>query len=72
MQQIILDAEAGQVSAEPARRRIAAAVRVHVAVGIWDPDEPPLAAIAQAGQARDWPAEAPDLSCDADLRERAG
>lgn len=53
MQQVILDAEAGQVSAELARRGIAAAVRVHVVVEIWDPDKPPMAAIAQAGKALD-------------------
>lgn len=72
MQQIVLDAEAGQVSAELARRGIAAAVRVHVVVEICDPDEPPMAAIAQAGKALDWLAEEPDLYSDADLRERAG
>ena len=72
MQQIILDAEAGQVSAELARRGIAAAGRAHVVVEIWDPDEPPMAAIAQAGKALDWLAAEPDLYSDADLRERAG
>lgn len=72
MQQIILDAEAGQVSAELARRGIAPAGRVHVVVEIGDPDEPPMAAIAQAGKALVWLAEEPDLYSDADLRERAG
>lgn len=72
MQQIILDAEAGQVSAELARRGIAAAVRVHVVVEVRDPDEPPMAAIAQTGKALDWLAEEPDLYSDADLHERAG
>jgi hypothetical protein len=70
MQQIILDAEAGQVSAELARRGIAAAARVHVVVELRDRDEPSMAAIAQAGKALEWLDAEPDLYSDADLRER--
>lgn len=70
MHQIILDAEAGQVSAELARRGIASTARVHVLVEILDPAALPMAAIAQAGQGLDWLAEEPDLYSDADLLER--
>jgi hypothetical protein len=72
MQQIILDAEAGQISAELARRGIAANVRVHVLVEVTDSGEPPMAAIAQAGHGFDWLAGEPELYSDADLVERAG
>lgn len=71
MQQIILDAEAGQVSAELTRRGVAADTRVHVLVEVLDPAEPPMAAIAQAGHGFDWLADEPDLYSDADLVERA-
>ncbi|WP_237482825.1 hypothetical protein [Lichenibacterium dinghuense] len=69
MQRIMLDAEAGQVSAELAHRGIAAATRVHVLVDIM-PDEPepiPLAAMNQGGGAFDWLGDEPDLYSDADL-----
>jgi hypothetical protein len=72
MQQIILDAEAGQISAELARRGIAPDARVHVVVEIADDGEPPMAAIAEAGKGFDWLAAEPDLYSDADLMERAG
>ena len=72
MRQIILDAEAGQVSAELTRRGIDARARVHVAVDVLDPVEPPMAAIAAAGKGFDWLAEEPDLYSDTDLEERAG
>ena len=49
MERIILDAEAGQVSAELARRGIAADTRVHVLVEVRDAEEFSAAAIAQAG-----------------------
>ena len=69
IQMIILDAEAGQLSAELARRGIAAGARVHVLVEVVDsaPDALPMAAIAQAGGAFDWLADEPDLYTDADL-----
>ena len=76
MHRITLDAEAGQVSAELARRGIAADARVHVLVEVVDgqqPDTLPMAAIAQAGGAFDWLADEPDLYTDADLvQPRAG
>ena len=72
MQQIVLDAEAGDVSAELARRGIAAHARVHVQVDVLDPGEPPMAAIAEAGKGFDWLADEPDLYSDADLVEHAG
>lgn len=69
MQKITLDAEAGQVSAELARRGIAANARVHVLVEVVDerPGALPMAAIAQVGGAFDWLADEPDLYTDADL-----
>lgn len=75
MQKITLDAEAGQVSAELARRGAAAHARVHVLVEVVgeDADALPMAAIAQAGGAFDWLAGEPDLYTDADLvSPRAG
>lgn len=74
MSRIALDAEAGQISAELARRGIAAGTRVHVVVELVDaPPEGalPMAAIAQAGGAFDWLADEPDLYGDADLAEPA-
>jgi hypothetical protein len=69
VQQIILDAEAGQISAELTRRGIAADARVHVTVEVRDDANPPMAAIAQAGKAFDWLDDEPDLYSDADLVE---
>lgn len=68
MQKIILDAEAGQVSAELARRGTAANTRVHVLVEVVgeQPDAPSMAAIAQAGGAFDWLADESDLYTDAE------
>jgi hypothetical protein len=71
MRQIVLDAEAGQVSAELGRRGIAAHARVLVRVDVLESAEPPMAAIAEAGKAFDWLAEEPELYSDADLTERA-
>ena len=72
MERIILDAEAGQVSAELARRGIAADTRVHVLVEVRDAEEFSTAAIAQAGGAFAGLADEPELYSDADLVERAG
>jgi hypothetical protein len=71
MQQIVLDAEAGQISAELVRRGVAAGTRVHVLVEVIDA-ELPMAAIAQAGKGLDWLADEPELYSDSDLVERAG
>ena len=71
MRQIVLDAEAGQVSAELSRRGIATHARVHVRVEVLESPEPPMAAIAEAGKGFDWLTEEPDLYSDADLVERA-
>ena len=67
MQQIVLDAEAGQISAELHRRGVAADARVHVVVDLFDPTDLPMAALAQAGKAFDWLADEPELYSDADL-----
>ena len=71
MRTIALDAEAGQVSAELARRGIPPATRVHVLGEVPDHEAWPMAALAQAGGALDWLAGEPDLYTAADLRERA-
>jgi hypothetical protein len=67
MQTIILDAEAGQLSAELARHGIGAATRVHIVAEVEPAGEYPSAAIAQAGGAFDWLADEPDDYTDADL-----
>ncbi len=72
MQQIVLDTDAGELSAELARRGIAAGARVHVVVDVLEAAGLPMAAIAQAGHGHDWLADEPDLYADADLVERAG
>lgn len=72
MQTITLDAEAGQVSIELARRGIGVRTRVHVIVEVEaEQDGLPLAAIAQQGGAFNWLDEEPDLYTDADLVQRA-
>ena len=71
MRTIALDAEAGQISAELARRGIPAATRMHILVEVPDHEAWPMAALAQAGGALDWLAGEPDLYTAADLRERA-
>jgi len=72
MSQIVLDAEAGQVSVELARRGIPAHARVHVLVELTPGDELPMTAIAQAGKGLDWLTEEPELYSDADLVDPAG
>ena len=73
MGRITLDAEAGKVSTELARRGIAAATRVHVVVEIvGEPDgPPPMAAVAEAGGGFGWLADEPDIYGDDDLVEPA-
>ena len=53
MERIILDAEAGQVSAELVRRGIAADARVHVLVEVQGAEELSPAAVAHAKRAFD-------------------
>jgi dihydroxyacetone kinase len=72
VERTIVEAEAGQVSAELVRRGIAADAWVHVLVEVRDAEELSTAAIAQAGGAFDWLAGEPELYSDADLEERAG
>lgn len=71
MSQIVLDAEAGQISAELARRGIPPHARVHVLVEVSPGGELPMTAIAQAGKGLDWLAGEPDLYSDADLIDPA-
>ena len=70
MQRMMLDIEAGQVSAELAHRGIPARTRVHVLVEVPDEAELPMTAVAQAGGAFEFLAEEPDLYTDADAIER--
>lgn len=65
----MLDADAGQVSAELAQRGIAAATRLHVLVDVMadEPETIPLAALNPGGGAFDWLGDEPDLCSDADL-----
>jgi hypothetical protein len=72
MKQIILDAEAGQISAELSRRGVSLNARVRAVVQVVDDLDLPMAAIAQAGKGFDWLADEPDLYSDADLVERTG
>ena len=73
MLRVTLDAEAGRVSEELARRGIAAGTRVRVLAEVVEDDErPPVAALAQAGGAFAFLAEEPDLYTDADAVERNG
>lgn len=59
---IMLDAEAGPVSAEPARRGIAADARLHVVAELAT-----QARMAPHPRAFDWLADEPELYTDADL-----
>ena len=62
VQKITLDAKAGEVSAEPVCRGVAADARVHAPVEVVaDADLPPMAAVAGAGGGFDWLAQEPDL-----------
>ena len=64
-----LGAKAGEVSAEPVRRGVAADARVRALVeAVADADPPPMAAVAEAGGAFDWLADEPDLYTHADLQ----
>lgn len=67
MQQIVLDAQAGDIPAELARRGISASTRVHVVVELADTESLPMARIAQDGKALDWLEDEPDLYTDNDL-----
>ena len=73
MLRVTLDAEAGRVSEELARRGIAASTRVRVLAEVVEDDERlPMGALAQAGGAFAFLAEEPDLYTDADAVERNG
>jgi hypothetical protein len=71
MSQIVLEAQAGQVSGQLARRGIPSHTRVHVLVEMTSGGELSMAAIAHAGKGLDWLAEEPELYSDADLVEPA-
>ena len=72
MEQIVLDAEAGQISAELARRGVASNARVHALVEVMEASDLPMAVIAQTGKGFDWLADEPELYSDSALTERAG
>jgi hypothetical protein len=67
VQQIVLDAQAGDIPAELARRGISGSTRVHVVVELADTEILPMARIAQDGRALDWLEDEPDLYTDNDL-----
>jgi hypothetical protein len=71
MHQIVIDAPAGQVSAELTRRGVAAEAKVHVIVEFPDDGDLSMGAISEAGRAQDWLTEEPELYSDADRVERA-
>ncbi len=70
MQQIVIDAPAGQISAELKRREVAADAKVHVVAELLEDGHLPMAAMAESGGAQDWLAGEPDLYSGADLVER--
>ncbi len=59
MQQIVIDAPAGELSAELNRRGVAADANVHVVVEFADGGMLPMSAIAAAGRAEGWLADEP-------------
>ncbi len=67
---MILDIEAGGVSAELVQRGVPAHARVHVLVQVLDETAVPTTALTQAGDAFDFLAEEPDPYTDADAVER--
>ena len=73
---VTLDAEAGRVSEELARRGIAAGTRVRVLAEVVEgggsEERLPMAALAQAGGAFAFLADEPDLYTDADVVGRDG
>jgi hypothetical protein len=66
MERFVLNAAAGQISAELASRGIAADTIVNVFVEVAGPDQRSFAAIAQAGGGFDWLADEPDLYTEND------
>jgi len=71
MPTLLLDAEAGRVSDELARRGIAAGTRVRVWVDVVD-EALPMAALASSGGAFAFLKDEPDLYNDGDLIESNG
>lgn len=67
MKQVVLDAEAGQISGELARRGIATNAVVHARIEVMRAPELPMGAIAQSGKAFDWLDGETDLYSDDDL-----
>jgi hypothetical protein len=68
MEKIAIDTAAGEVSAELARRGIAADRRVLVLVELVEEDDSlSMAGLAQAGGGFDWLDDEPELYTDADL-----
>lgn len=72
MSHIVVETEAGQISAELGRLGVSSRVRVHAVVEVLDQPTGTMAAIAVAGRGFEWLAEEPDLYSDADLVERTG
>jgi hypothetical protein len=70
MQRMTLNIEAGQLSAELARRGVGERTRVRVQVEVIGDADLSMTALAQAGGAFDFLNEEPDLYSDADTVER--
>lgn len=72
MRKITLEAQAGEVSAELARRGLSARTRVHVVVEVVSEETEFLcmASLCHEGGAFDWLAREPDLYSDADIMDR--
>ena len=69
MQQIVLEAEAGQISMELTKRGVAANTHVHVLVDVMDSEKLPMIVITEASKGFGWLADEPKLYSDADLVE---
>ncbi len=70
MQRLILDAEAGRLSEELARRGISGSTRIRAVIEVVAPEELPVAALAQEGGAFKFLADEPELYTDDDLIDR--
>lgn len=67
VRQVVLNAEAGQISAELGRLGVAAAARVHVIVALSETAAPPRGHVIRTDGAFQWLDDEPDLYRDADL-----
>ncbi len=71
MRHLVVESQAGQISAELLRRGVAQDAIVYAVVDVVAPDVP-MAAIAKAGGGFDWLDQEPELYSDDDLVKPAG